>query len=218
MKKLLLFFAAAVCAAAGWANDVVTAKYNGKSLDVELTNTTTFVAFQMDIDLPEGIKVEGQIQSNLDRLKQGDNVSINNVSTATPFVIASNVIDEEKNILRVIAYNLGNHEIKGAEGKLFTINFDNAVTEATISNILFVNQDLVEQELANATAEAGSVFGDVNKDGKITALDLSAMVSIMMGTLTGEEDYNQSAADVNGDTKITALDLSAMVEIMMGKK
>lgn len=211
MKKILLFFAAAVCAIASWADDVVTAKYSGNKLDVELTNTTTFLAFQMDIDLPEGVNVTS-IESNIERLAQGANVQINGEDTPTPFVIARNVIDVENNVLRVVAYNLGNHEIKEAEGKLFTINFDNAVTEASISNILFVDNALVEQKIQNAIATKGGVFADVDGDTYVTTADCALVLKMVTG-----ESAKTAEGDVDGDTAITTADAAIVLKVVTGE-
>lgn len=212
MKKIFLLLFAAVCAVASWAQDVVTAKYNGNKLDVELTNTTTFVAFQMDIDLPAGVTVQS-IESNLGRLEQGANVQIGGVDTPTPFVIAHNVIDTENNVLRVVAYNLGNHEIKGAEGKLFTINFNNAIEEATIDNIRFVDQALVEQIVEKAIAEKGGLAGDIDGVGGVTIDDVAAALDIFLG----KKPYN-AAADIDGVGGVTIDDVAAILDIFLGKK
>lgn len=210
MKKILVFIAAAACAFTSWADDVVTAKYNGTKLDVELANSTSFVAFQMDIDLPEGVTVES-IDSNIARLKQGANVTINGEDTETPFVIAKNVIDSENNVLRVIAYNLGNNEIKEASGKLFTINFNNAVTEATISNIKFVDQELVEKDLANATAEAGGVFGDVTGEGDVDVEDVSKVLNVSLGA----EAFDANC-DLTGEGDVDVEDVSIVLNLSLG--
>ena len=58
--------------------------------------------------------------------------------------------------------------------------------------------------------------GDVNKDGQVTVDDLEALVKILLGTNTAEDDYNMEAADVNGDEEITVADVSALVGILLG--
>lgn len=159
MKKSVLFFAAALCAAATWAEDVVTAQYSSNSLDVALTNSTSFVAFQMDITVPEGTTNEGvQIQSNEERLAAGGNVQIDGKTETTDFKVLSNVIGGNK--LRVIAYNLGNNAIAGASGeKLFTLSLPAQFTGANLSNIRFVDTNLTEKVLADVEAIDSSVVG-----------------------------------------------------------
>lgn len=216
MKKILLLFAAAVCAVASWAQDVVTAKYNGSKLDVELTNSTTFVAFQMDITVPVGLTLDGDPVSNISRLAQGENVMINTVSTPTPFQLAYNVIstDASNQVIRVIAYNLGNHEIQEATGKLFTINFEQNVTSASISNILFVDNSLAEQPLADAVAEEGAEYkvGDVNLDGSVDLKDLTRLVNVLLGS-----SVETVTSNVNGDASVDLKDLTRLVNILLAK-
>lgn len=74
-------------------------------------------------------------------------------------------------------------------------------------------QDVV---LYKEIAETTVIPGDVNKDGSVTVADLEALVKILLGTNTAEDDYNMEAADVNGDEEITVGDVSALVDILVG--
>ena len=74
-------------------------------------------------------------------------------------------------------------------------------------------QDVV---LYKEIAEITVIPGDVNKDGSVTVDDLEALVKILLGTNTAEDDYNMEAADVNGDEEITVADVSALVDILVG--
>ena len=56
--------------------------------------------------------------------------------------------------------------------------------------------------------------GDVNKDGKITIADVTALVNIILGKTT---TYVERLADVNGDHKVTIADVTALVNIILGK-
>ena len=56
--------------------------------------------------------------------------------------------------------------------------------------------------------------GDVNKDGYVTAVDLSIVVNILAG-LDNTANYN-GRADVNKDGNITAADISMIVNIIAG--
>lgn len=159
MKKTVLFFAAALFVAATWAEDVVTAQYNNNSLDVALTNSSSFVAFQMDITVPDGTTNENvQIESNNERLAAGSNVEINGETATTEFKVLSNVIGGNK--LRVIAYNLGNNAIAGNSGEaLFKLSLPVQFSGATLSNIRFVDTNLMEKTLADVEAIESSLVG-----------------------------------------------------------
>ena len=65
------------------------------------------------------------------------------------------------------------------------------------------------------------VKGDVNKDGHITIADVTALVNIILGKVTAEnnpDNYNFDAADVNNDGSPTIADVTELVNIILGKK
>ena len=59
---------------------------------------------------------------------------------------------------------------------------------------------------------------DINKDGKWTIADVTALVNIILGKDDLEPyQYDHNAADVNGDKSITIADVTALVNIILGK-
>ncbi len=65
--------------------------------------------------------------------------------------------------------------------------------------------------------KATVIIGDVNRDGVITIADVTAIVNIILGKETADDDYDHAAADVNADTTITIADVTALVNIILGK-
>lgn len=194
------------------AADEVTAKVSGTNLNIGLVNEASYVAFQMDIKLPAGVSASS-IEAVANRLSQeGSDTEIG----GTKFIVASNVL--EGNVLRVIAYNLANDEIKNATGDILAITLNAApaaASDITISNIKFVKKaDLAEVAMADVTAANGVMLGDVNNDGKITMLDVAGTIDITLGK---PGSYNVDAADVNQDGKVTMLDVAKLIDITMGK-
>lgn len=64
------------------------------------------------------------------------------------------------------------------------------------------------------------IIGDVNKDGFVTIADVTALVNIILGKATIENDsdkYDFEAADVNADNFTTIADVTALVNIILGK-
>lgn len=221
MKKLLFLFSAAVCALASWAQSTVSATVKGQELEVALANDgQAFVAFQMDIALPEGVDVNstGAVVMNKARLTEKSGTPVAGATDAN-FIIAYNKIDEHT--VRVLAYNLENRALEGTSGKLFSMTFTGSTSETfTIDNSLFVTtNDLEEIMLALAESTTGSsvIIGDVNRDTRVNALDLTALLNITLNKLDGTENYDLEAANVNGDDKINALDLTALLNITLGK-
>ena len=215
MKKVLFLFALLLSTVAARAEgDAVTAKVSGTTLSIGLENATTFIAFQMDITLPEGVSATDVEKTG--RLAQGPNVTINGEDTATPFIIAYNTLANGK--LRVIAYNLGNHAISQATGDILTITLSAAVsdpTTITVDNILFVkSEDLTEVAIDAATGEQGALRGDVNMDGEVGITDLGALVNILLGKSSQTPTSN---VDGSEDGLVGMADLGVLVNILLGK-
>lgn len=218
MKKLLFFFAAAVCAAAGWAqtSSSLSATVKSQTLEVALTNPTeNFVAFQMDITLPEGVTVEseGAVVLNKTRLDKNSEVPFAGAANSD-FVIAYNKIDDST--VRVLAYNLKNRAISGTEGELFSMNFGGTTSENfVIDNVKFVSlTELREVELAQATSTSGASYlkGDVDLSGGVDSLDLALLVDIILKKVDPTATSN---VDETGD--IDSLDLALLVDILLKK-
>ena len=69
--------------------------------------------------------------------------------------------------------------------------------------------------------EEMALKGDVNRDREVTIADLTALVNILLGKATEENDsdrYDFEAADVNGNGERTVADVTALVNILLGKK
>lgn len=207
MKKILLLFAAAICAVASWATDEVTATFTGSKLEVALNNTTQFVAFQMDIVLDADVTIDNFEKAG--RLATGEAVTIDGASVSTEFVLATNQISvaDGKQTVRVIAYNLGNNAIQDATGTIFTASLSAEPTAVKIENIAFVDlAGLQEAYLAYVEAQKGSdvVLGDVNNDGYWTLADALAVFALSVLEGSEREDLATSkgwileAADANG--------------------
>lgn len=183
-----------------WATDidVVKARLEGKTLKVSLTNTTTFVAFQMDIDLPEGVTTEAPVKDV--RLSEND------------FVLAYNTINTTDNVVRVLAYNLSNSSISGESGEaLFTMALSDKGNETiTLSNIIFADGTPTEVGLPDATA---ALAGDVNRDGTVNVNDLVALAGIIIGSAT--EGLDLDAADMNSNGTVEVNDLVALAQLLI---
>jgi hypothetical protein len=60
-----------------------------------------------------------------------------------------------------------------------------------------------------------SIYGDVNGDGVVTAVDVSCIVNVLAGLESA--DVYQGRANVNGDSAgVTAADIAAVVNILAG--
>lgn len=192
------------------AADEVTAKVSGTNLNIGLVNETSYVAFQMDIKLPAGVSAS-TIEAVANRLSQeGSDSEIG----GTKFIVASNVL--EGNVLRVIAYNLANDEIKDFTGDILAITLNAApaaASDITISNIKFVKKtDLAEVAMADVTGESAGLRGDVNLDGVVDVKDVGIVLNMFL--LKTPKD---SIADFDNSGDIDVKDVGIVLNIFLKK-
>lgn len=200
MKKILTMLSLYVCALAAWASgpDAVSARLEGKTLKVALENATDYVAFQMDIDLPDGITAEAPAMTA--RL------------TDNNFVLAYSTVNAQDNVVRVLAYNLANNVVSGTSGDvLFTMNLSATGSEPiTVRRIIFADTAPAEATMPDTEA---IVAGDVNHSGALEINDLIGLVDIILEKDT--EGLDIQAADVNGDGIVNINDLIALVDLIL---
>ena len=60
--------------------------------------------------------------------------------------------------------------------------------------------------------EPDFIKGDVNRDGKVNVSDVTALINMILGVITKDEE----TADVNKDGKINVSDVTALVNIILG--
>ena len=58
----------------------------------------------------------------------------------------------------------------------------------------------------------GGVYGDVNGDGEVTSVDITAVYNVILGT----SDEFAATADVDGDGQVTAVDVTIIYNILLG--
>ena len=59
-------------------------------------------------------------------------------------------------------------------------------------------------------AETPAIVGDVNGDGDVNVMDITALIDIIMNDIT-----DNPRADVNGDNNIDVMDITALIDIIM---
>ena len=69
------------------------------------------------------------------------------------------------------------------------------------------------KEFLNIEQQGGAVvMGDVNCDGSVTAVDVTAIYDILLGNSNNFED----TADEDGDGTVTATDVTCVYDILLG--
>lgn len=241
MKRLLYFLSAIVFSLSTHAAEgdslratlKVSDDLNTAKLSVSLANTASYVAFQMDIILPEGWSVEAEAPVLSKRLKDDDTVFIDEDEQSTNFVLAHNVL--EGNRVRIIAYNFGNHAIRLESGEIFSIRLTKTAGEAvtvsdwkaTFSEVLFYTEQdkkniqiYLNNKAASQTVAGSGMpkIGDINQDGIISGNDLLSILDIIGNDYTREtytgDVYDLDAADLNDDGVWNGNDLIALLSLL----
>lgn len=237
MKKLLLLATLFLGVLGGKAQDngnisatfKVDSDNQNATLTVSLNSTTSLVAFQMDVQLPKGHTYTiGEITKGASLINNGTN-SLG----STDFVIASNFVAD--NVLRLVAYNLGNVAINVDNGaELFHVTFtaDAALeggatawtaTFDTEKTIFVTAADLEEIKLAIAgenvingnvvPGENSVIKGDVNMSGEVEINDVVAILDFILGNDVSA--YNEDAADANSSGAIDVNDVLYILDLIL---
>ena len=70
------------------------------------------------------------------------------------------------------------------------------------------------------TDEYQIAYGDVNKDGKVTIKDVTALIDVLLGgnPLDETDTYSPDNANVNGDDDITIKDVTALIDMLLSSE
>jgi len=234
MKKILSSVLLLTCltgnAMAVTNKDAVTPSIQGDAttssfiMTIGLQNLDKYVAFQMDVTLPEGISA-GDTDANItmyNRLQEVD--ATKSLDNSTQFVVSKNLIDKETNTYRIVGYNLANDSIRASKNKyndgMFRVSLSAAEPTATkdivasISNAIFVKaSDLSGVPLVPETASQAikvGISGDANDDGTVDVEDAVQVINCYTNNPLCET-FNGRQADISDDSKIDAEDFVKII-------
>lgn len=183
------------------------------TLSIGLTNEDAMIAFEFDLQLPDGISIA----------KDDDDDFIATLgSRASKHTLT--VSDKGNGLYHFLCYSGSNKTISGNEGELLSIELlcdENTAVgthQATIKNIIFSDVDKNKITMADVAFDIEVIEakpGDVNKDGDINVMDVVEMVAYIMGE--GSEGFVFSAADLYTDGTINVMDLVNLVELIMSQ-
>ena len=184
---------------------------NQATLSLNLTNEDELIAFEFDLQLPDGITIA----------KDEDNDPIAMLSSrASKHSLA--VSDQGNGLYHFLCYSNTNKIISGSEGELLSIELlcdENTAVgtyQATVKNIIFSDVGKNKITPADVTFDLEVIEaepGDVNKDGEINVMDVVEMVAYIMGD--GAEGFVFAAADLYPDGAINVMDLVNLVDLIM---
>ncbi len=140
-----------------------------------------------------------------------DNGYLYAASSSSNYLKTEEVIDEDDNAKAAISISDNNATIlfQGTNKRnnlRFNYNNGTPLFACYTENTSTGSSPQIYRKVASETP---AVEGDVNKDGKLTIADVTALVNIILGH--PGEDVDMDAANVNGDEKVTIADVTALV-------
>lgn len=184
-------------------------------LPIMMRNTEDIVSFQFDLYLPEGFSIK------LD--EYGDEFIELDYNRANQRRHSWVSKKQEDGAVRIACYSPSeNVAFIGNEGCVMNITLvaDESLSdgdyEVAYKGIVMAKSDVttsfnVDHVVSNIKVK--KLIGDVNGDNKVNILDVSGIVSLLLGT--DNEDLDADAADANNDGKINVLDVSIVVDILL---
>lgn len=180
-------------------------KLTGNSLTVSTAGAASFIALQMDINLPASVTA----------------AELTKAAALKDMTVASNLIVEAggSKIFRVLGYTLTNQEFSFTTAtELFTAALTGSVTvgEVEMANVITVDKDnIAKDETQIGKVENGVLMGDINGDNEVNSADIVCMIDLMLDPNAEKcASYNKSAANLNGDAEINSADIVILISYM----
>ena len=179
-------------------------------IPVEMWNENDVVAFQTDIELPDGfelVKEDGKYA-----------ISLSDRASADHTVMANELSDGK---IRVLCYSTDNIAFTGDRGELFylPVKVSKDANDGTVRlrNTRFTLSDLTEYNIPSVAVAAIIVNhiipGDVNNSGDVTVTDIVATAQYILEM--NPDPFIFEAADMNEDGIITVTDITLIANLIL---
>ena len=183
-----------------------------------MKNEEEITSFQFDIKLPEGVSFVRDEYGDVDIELSGDRTNNRRHN------IGSKLQDDGS--LRIICYSSQNSVFRGNDGVVLNMPLNVAETmpsgrcQIELSNIRLATpslQEFVVPQIKTSIDVKSWTLGDVTGDDVVDVVDLTALVSLIVGT-GDESKLNREAADVYPDGVLNVVDVTALVNIILKKE
>ena len=179
-------------------------------IPVEMWNESDVVAFQTDIELPEGfelVKEDGKYA-----------ISLSDRSSADHTVMTNELLDGK---IRVLCFSTSNTPFTGNKGELLylPVKVSKDANDGTVRlrNTRFTLSDLTEYNTPSVAVASITVNhiipGDVNNSGDVTVTDIVATAQYILEM--NPDPFIFEAADMNGDGIITVTDMALIANVIL---
>ena len=205
---LTMVMMAALCAAASdrfYLENFSIAAGETRTVGILLDNEAVYTAFQADLYLPEGLTAT--------------NITLTDREDASHTLSLSNLPDGGK---RLLSYSIRVKPYSENSGALVTMDITasgNWMGPATIAlhNIIFTAITGAELPFADETcAVTLRNPGDVNIDGTVDVLDVTTLISKILGNPVPQ--FSADNADIDGDSIHDVADVTAIIAIILNAR
>lgn len=226
VAALLSIFA--VCANAQQSDNVVTATYGNatgnttRTMTVALNHATDYVAFYLNLTLPEGTTVKGVTakaplitDETIDLSERGGSAT-----ESKRFNVPFRQVSDTK--CNIVGYNYANMAIGGTSGDiLLTVTLETKEGIAYDANAItttctFVDADATEYALGESVTEA-RLWGDVNGDKSVTTADVNQANNVYLKKVEGSSLVDHFAGDIVSNGVYTSSDINKINNIYLKK-
>lgn len=117
--------------------------------------------------------------------------------------------------------NIGDEELRLTDeliGQPLTLSWDNFSDVCALRTGDYeITLSLEQNYVIIGMLEPAYQLGDVNKDGKVSIADVTALINALLNETTSVEtdNYSPAAANVNGDDKISIADVTALINLLL---
>ena len=179
-------------------------------IPVDMWNENDVVAFQTDIELPEGfelVKKDGKYA-----------ISLSDRASADHTVMANELLDGK---IRVLCFSTSNTPFTGNKGELLylpvKVSKDANDGAVRLRNTRFTLSDLTEYNTPSVAVASITVNhiipGDVNNSGDVTVTDIVATAQYILEM--NPDPFIFEAADMNGDSIIPVTDMALIANVIL---
>ena len=194
------------------AVDQVTIRKGGTmKMGIVLNNPTIqYVAFQIDLKLPDGISIANNEEGEPDCSLNEDRINNHRLS----------VEYKGLGVYRLLAFSFPVKEFSGTDGNLVYVTLE-ADKEAIIGDIVgeiksqvFTGSDNIEYKWEDISfvISVDSPLGDAKSDGELSETDRNYIIRHIMGDTP--DDFDEEAANLNGDENIDVADIVKLNDLL----
>lgn len=197
-----------------YAPSTTIRKDTNVELPIYMNNSEEVTGFQFDLYLPAGVTVATDSYEDYEISVTSDR------SSSSRHVVSA--AKQPDGAIRVICYSNKNYTFSGSSGRVLNIllTTDSGASSGFYTG--YIKNQIFSSSSSTAIEGVDKPFsitiedyipGDVNGDGSVTVVDVTAAVSLVLGG--DNANFIREAADMNSDGTINVVDITSIVNLIL---